>query len=1200
MSFIQIIENNNTVKTAKLCNTNMGVFIDNSGSTAGHLNGVSIFRRELLIANTLGIKTNICLWNNTATVTTLHQINKEFIDKLSTGGTEPASIFANQATKQLFNKSNSIVFMTDGEIDQSGVTRFAQQIGNCIKNKSIICFIVCNNSIDPDISVFAPFLTTKDVLIMRFSGGYNANVLFSKGYYASRYLKNASVPIINLSDTPVITDNINIPTGYDILSENNTGIKVYNLELMLLENTLESNTLTPSEWEVILQHAKINNKLSDIRSKIDSWRNRNIHNVIEHLRQTMNSPIISKKNELIARIVECTNAVVSEQLSKELRDIIPLAREEEISNSKVMNETLNITRKVWDDIRNMLFHYEESTYKLSDITYASNRAQRARQVNDNELFDLTIDYKNSPEIYCALHLDNGPAVVWLKSPENIDETTNDFVLNFPLAKHKTLQKCIKSNPVCGDCAAGYFRVRKETTYREPIDGYIPINIHDNKQYVYLQLCKILCSNKELGHVNMLLLSMIDDCKFDWMEKSLRDYLIKELISNTITTDTFSEEGNKMTIANALTHLTTDTLFRQPFYSALRIILFSKIFANQPNDIIIANTIERFRYALLSCILSSLLKNGYEHNVSTIDSLLYDQLCGIPIISDIQSVHLPLLKDIEQLVGQDELTNTIEILNRLAEQLHVKVDDIITPALIANLLGACKSLCIHERPLTVYNKLIVSNEMFKGAIDKSATITRQHLRNNLIGKYHKHDNVSVPEYAIYNGAYSCPSKLFFNEECLVQHKSGRIVDFNKLVDELAISMEKHSKETYGDMYPSERSGHINAHRIVAEVCEIYYKDKTSPSLNICAKCLKKLRKTTGRKGNIFNRTSIETVILCVIDFLKLRQTKQNHYVDDNSMKRTHKIRCELMDNNAIFEGSSVQIPSTLTAPQNLFEKYKHIDINKIISELDKFMKQTQPKTNAVQPIEVIIKTPFVINIPVEQQKLENWDVEQKEIAQHVDLTDKFNLTDVKKIGGMDISFDKNDANNAVASMVVFKYPFVGEKYEILAKFSIKCTTNIPYRAGYLAFRECPILLKLLEVIKTDYEHLVPDVIITDSNGVWHQRMCGLATHFSVLSGIPTLGVAKTILKVNNISEEYVLDKLKHNAPNAGDTVEIIDDTGRMLGYAYNPTGAVHSGLCVSAGHMISQRTAMELVKSVSIHRVVEPVRHADLLSRSLLL
>jgi hypothetical protein len=33
--------------------------------------------------------------------------------------------------------------------------------------------------------------------------------------------------------------------------------------------------------------------------------------------------------------------------------------------------------------------------------------------------------------------------------------------------------------------------------------------------------------------------------------------------------------------------------------------------------------------------------------------------------------------------------------------------------------------------------------------------------------------------------------------------------------------------------------------------------------------------------------------------------------------------------------------------------------------------------------------------------------------------------------------------------------------------------------------------------------------------------------------------------------------------------------------------------------MSNDTAMEIVKSVSIHRVVEPVRQADLLSRSLL-
>jgi len=130
-------------------------------------------------------------------------------------------------------------------------------------------------------------------------------------------------------------------------------------------------------------------------------------------------------------------------------------------------------------------------------------------------------------------------------------------------------------------------------------------------------------------------------------------------------------------------------------------------------------------------------------------------------------------------------------------------------------------------------------------------------------------------------------------------------------------------------------------------------------------------------------------------------------------------------------------------------------------------------------------------------------------------------------------------------------------------------------------------------------LVPDLIITDSNGSWHPRGCGLATHFSVLCGIPAIGVAKTILQVNNITENYLLDLLRQKASTAGDAIKVIDETGTELGYAYNPTGTVHSCLCVSAGNGISNDTAIKIIQSVSIHRVVEPIRQADLLSRSLL-
>lgn len=71
---------------------------------------------------------------------------------------------------------------------------------------------------------------------------------------------------------------------------------------------------------------------------------------------------------------------------------------------------------------------------------------------------------------------------------------------------------------------------------------------------------------------------------------------------------------------------------------------------------------------------------------------------------------------------------------------------------------------------------------------------------------------------------------------------------------------------------------------------------------------------------------------------------------------------------------------------------------------------------------------------------------------------------------------------------------------------------PYIPGFLAFREVPHLLVLLQKLRKNRPDLVPGVIFMDGNGVLHPRGCGVACHFGVVADIPTLGVAKTCVWV----------------------------------------------------------------------------------------
>jgi deoxyinosine 3'endonuclease (endonuclease V) len=64
-------------------------------------------------------------------------------------------------------------------------------------------------------------------------------------------------------------------------------------------------------------------------------------------------------------------------------------------------------------------------------------------------------------------------------------------------------------------------------------------------------------------------------------------------------------------------------------------------------------------------------------------------------------------------------------------------------------------------------------------------------------------------------------------------------------------------------------------------------------------------------------------------------------------------------------------------------------------------------------------------------------------------------------------------------------------------------RFPYIPGLLAFREIPALAEAL-----GQGRAVPDVLVCDGYGLAHPRRFGLASHLGVLTGIPSIGVAKT--------------------------------------------------------------------------------------------
>ncbi|XP_078162096.1 endonuclease V family protein isoform X2 [Carex rostrata] len=158
-----------------------------------------------------------------------------------------------------------------------------------------------------------------------------------------------------------------------------------------------------------------------------------------------------------------------------------------------------------------------------------------------------------------------------------------------------------------------------------------------------------------------------------------------------------------------------------------------------------------------------------------------------------------------------------------------------------------------------------------------------------------------------------------------------------------------------------------------------------------------------------------------------------------------------------------------------------------------------------------------------------------------------------VGGTDISFLKEDPSIACAALVILEIgtlKIVHEEFDLVR-------LDVPYIPGFLAFREAPILSRILEKMKADGNPFYPQLLMVDGNGVLHPRGFGLACHIGVLANLPTIGVGKNALR-----------------PGPGSLKPVY----------------------ISIGHRVSLDSAITLVKMCSKFRIPEPTRQADIRSK----
>ncbi|NWZ00623.1 ENDOV Endonuclease, partial [Loxia curvirostra] len=191
----------------------------------------------------------------------------------------------------------------------------------------------------------------------------------------------------------------------------------------------------------------------------------------------------------------------------------------------------------------------------------------------------------------------------------------------------------------------------------------------------------------------------------------------------------------------------------------------------------------------------------------------------------------------------------------------------------------------------------------------------------------------------------------------------------------------------------------------------------------------------------------------------------------------------------------------------------------------------------------------------------------------------------RVGGVDLSYCKGDESRACASLVVLSYPAL----EVLYQDCRMVPVTAPYVAGFLAFREVPVLVEAVQRLQQEEPQLQPQVLLVDGNGLLHPRGFGTACHLGVLTDLPCIGVAKNLLHVDGLARDELHREQVRSLQRSGEAFPLTGTSGKVLGMVLRSHSNSSRPLYVSVGHRVSLGTAVRLVRACCRFRIPEPIR-----------
>ena len=193
-------------------------------------------------------------------------------------------------------------------------------------------------------------------------------------------------------------------------------------------------------------------------------------------------------------------------------------------------------------------------------------------------------------------------------------------------------------------------------------------------------------------------------------------------------------------------------------------------------------------------------------------------------------------------------------------------------------------------------------------------------------------------------------------------------------------------------------------------------------------------------------------------------------------------------------------------------------------------------------------------------LEKLRKEQIELSKQLSLKDSFKKEDVNLVAGCDCAYSGN--------MIICAIVVLDKNFEIVEEKFASRRVSFPYIPGYTAYRELPAMIECYEKLEES-----PDVFMILGEGVLHPRKLGIASHFGIVIGKPTIGISNAV-NIGTIKNGIVyIDDEKRGQ-------EVLTKEGSRP-------------IIISPGNMITLKTACEVVKMFvkEPHKLPEPLNAA---------